>query len=165
MALYTGTGDDGETGLFGKRRVPKDDARIEAYGTIDELNCHLGVVRSAGLDAEFDAALATIQSALFDASADLATEGGTASVPRVVALIGQLEQWTDASEAELTPLRSFVLPGGTATASHLHVARALGVPLRAKPCEFCIHVLARAERVVNLDEALNLGEVLAQRVA
>ena len=78
MPLSTGTGDYGETGLFGKRRVPKDHVRIEAYGTIDELNCLLGVLRAEELDAEFDEALKRLQNALFEVGADLATEGGKA---------------------------------------------------------------------------------------
>jgi cob(I)alamin adenosyltransferase len=123
MPIYTRTGDDGDTGLFGNRRVPKDHPRIAAYGTIDELNAFVGLLRSDGLDAEFDQQLKTIQDALFDVGADLATEGGRASLGRVAAAIPELESWIDRSEAELTPLRNFVLPGGTRPASLLHVLR------------------------------------------
>jgi len=123
MPIYTRTGDEGDTGLFGNRRVPKDDVRIEAYGTVDEVNSLLGLVRSEGLDREFDLALQQIQCTLFEIGADLATEGGRASLPRVQPAIAQLEQWIDASEAQLPPLRTFVLPGGCRQASLLHLLR------------------------------------------
>ncbi len=125
MPLYTGTGDHGETGLFGNRRVPKDDVRIEAYGTVDELNCHLGLLRADGPAAELDAALKQIQDILFEVGADLATEGGRQSLPRVLPAIAAVERWIDASEAALPPLRTFVLPGGHRQAALLHVARAV----------------------------------------
>lgn len=123
MPIYTRTGDDGETGLFGNRRVPKEHARIEAYGTVDELNSFVGLLRSEGLDAAFDAQLKTIQDALFEIGADLATEGGRASLPRVEPATTLLERWIDASEAQLPPLHSFVLPGGCRAAALLHVLR------------------------------------------
>lgn len=125
MPLYTGRGDRGQTDLFGKRRVSKDDQRIEAYGTIDELSCHLGVIRAEQLDADLDAALTRIQNTLFEIGSDLATDGGKASVPLVIKLCTELEGWTDASEKELTPLSNFVLPGGNRVAALLHVARAV----------------------------------------
>jgi cob(I)alamin adenosyltransferase len=123
MPIYTRTGDEGDTGLFGNRRVAKDDARIEAYGTIDELNAFFGLLRSEALPADFDRQLAIIQSTLFDVGADLATEGGRACLARLVPAIAELENWIDASEAKLAPLRTFVLPGGTRIASLLHVLR------------------------------------------
>jgi cob(I)alamin adenosyltransferase len=123
MPIYTRTGDDGETGLFGNKRVGKDHARIEAYGTIDELNAFVGLVRAEPLDAELDRQLAAIQSALFDVGADLATEGGKACLPRIEPAIAELERWIDTSEAELQPLRSFVLPGGCRSAALLHTLR------------------------------------------
>ncbi len=123
MPIYTRTGDGGDTGLFGNRRVPKDHARIDAYGTIDELNAWVGVVRSEPLAPDFDAQLTAVQQTLFEIGADLAAEGGRASLPRVEPAIGELERWIDASEAELPPLRSFVLPGGSRLAALLHVAR------------------------------------------
>lgn len=123
MPIYTRTGDHGDTGLFGNQRVPKDHVRIEAYGTIDELNSFLGLLRSEGLEAEFDANVTAIQNALFDIGADLATEGGRASLPRVEPGIRELERWIDASEASLPPLRTFVLPAGNRRAALLHVLR------------------------------------------
>jgi cob(I)alamin adenosyltransferase len=123
MPIYTGTGDRGDTGLFGNRRVPKDHVRIEAYGTVDELNACLGVVRAEALDAPFDAQVQLLQDLLFEIGADLATEGGKASLPRVTPAIAELEHWIDASEALLPPLRTFVLPAGCRLAALLHQAR------------------------------------------
>lgn len=123
MPIYTRTGDDGTTGLFGNRRVTKDHARIEAYGTIDELNAHFGLLRAEGVAADFDRQLEAIQSTLFEIGADLATEGGAACVAHVEAATERLEHWIDASESKLPPLRSFILPGGTRTAALLHVLR------------------------------------------
>jgi len=123
MPIYTGTGDAGETGLFGNRRVPKDHVRIEAYGTIDELNSFVGLLRAEGPDAEFDRQLKSIQDELFEIGADLATVGGKACLPRIEPATKELERWIDASEAQLPPLRSFVLPGGSRTAALLHVLR------------------------------------------
>lgn len=127
MKIYTRTGDEGETGLFGGARVPKDDPRVEAYGAVDELNSQLGVARAAGLDAAIDEALHTVQSELFDVGAELATTPDRAEkggLPRVEAgAIERLERAIDAAEAELPPLQTFVLPGGTQAAAQLHVAR------------------------------------------
>jgi cob(I)alamin adenosyltransferase len=125
MPLYTGTGDHGETGLFGNRRVPKDHLRIEAYGTIDELNCLLGLLRSEPLDPDLAEPLQQIQATLFEVGADLATEGGKASLPQVRPAIATSEGWIDRSEAELAPLRTFILPGGHREAALLHLCRAV----------------------------------------
>ena len=134
MPIYTRTGDDGETGLFGNRRVPKDDARIEAYGTVDELNSVLGMLRAELNSARSptDPQIQSVQDTLFEIGADLATEGGDASVPRVEQAIGQLEQWIDESEAKLPPLSSFVLPGGGRVGALLHLVRT--VSRRAERC-------------------------------
>lgn len=139
MPIYTRTGDDGETGLFGNRRVPKNHVRIEAYGTIDELNALVGLLRTEPLAAEFDHQLQTIQDALFDIGADLATEGGRASMARIVPAIATMESWIDASERDLPPLRTFVLPGGSRTAALLHVVRTV-----ARRAERCYWTLAQA---------------------
>lgn len=123
MPIYTGTGDAGQTGLFGNRRVAKDAPRIEAYGTIDELNAHVGLLRAEGGFASQDERLATIQDALFDIGADLATEGGRASLPRLLPGTKALEAWIDESESRLPALNSFVLPGGSRAGAALHVLR------------------------------------------
>jgi cob(I)alamin adenosyltransferase len=123
MPIYTGTGDGGETGLFGNRRVRKHDARIEAYGTIDEVNALLGMLRTENLTSERDAELKSIQDALFEVGADLATEGSSKSLARIVPATTEIERWIDASEAELPQLQTFVLPGGCRVAARLHVLR------------------------------------------
>jgi cob(I)alamin adenosyltransferase len=127
--IYTRTGDGGDTGLVDGSRVRKDATRVVAYGTVDELNATLGLARlhAAGPAAE---ALARVQNDLFDLGADLGTpdfEGDAgAKRPRLRVLAGQVERLEaeiDAMNANLAPLRSFVLPGGTALAAHLHLAR------------------------------------------
>ncbi|HMQ31724.1 MAG TPA: cob(I)yrinic acid a,c-diamide adenosyltransferase [Chloroflexaceae bacterium] len=124
MKIYTRTGDAGETGLFGGGRVPKDALRVHAYGTADECNAAVGLARAAGLDAELDALLAQVQNQLFVVGADLATPGESANIPRVGAdEVAFLEGAIDALEAGLEPLRQFILPGGTAAAAQLHMAR------------------------------------------
>jgi cob(I)alamin adenosyltransferase len=125
MKIYTKTGDCGETGLFGGPRVSKDSPRIEAYGTVDELNSLLGVVRALGLESTVDTLLARIQNELFGLGAQLATPNPEA---HQTALIGPkhieaLEAAIDRFEAELEPLKQFILPGGAPVAAHLHLAR------------------------------------------
>jgi cob(I)alamin adenosyltransferase len=123
VKIYTRTGDAGETSLFGGSRVRKDDTRIEAYGTVDELNSFLGVARASWPDSPIDAQLATAQADLFEIGAHLASPG-TSRFPGVEAVrIEELEHGIDAMEAELAPLTSFILPGGSLAASQLHVAR------------------------------------------
>src|SRR5262245_41870142 len=131
--IYTRTGDDGTTALGTGERRKKHDLRIAAYGTIDELNACLGIARlhTAGA-AEVDAMLARIQNDLFDLGADLCTPEqskgkgkgpGGARLAVTDAQVTRLEQEIDTLNADLAPLRSFVLPGGTAAAAYLHLAR------------------------------------------
>jgi cob(I)alamin adenosyltransferase len=123
MKIYTKTGDLGQTSLFGGARVPKNDARIEAYGTIDELSSHLGVARTTPLPMTVDAILHQVQIDLFEIGAHLASPG-TSRFPGVdLARIEELEQGIDAMERELTPLTTFILPGGSSGSAHLHVGR------------------------------------------
>lgn len=133
MKIYTGTGDAGETGLYGGERVGKDDARVEAYGTVDEANAALGLA-AAHLegDPELRDIVLRLQRELFTVGADLATplareqQAGKAVVPRVEPSHSVvLEDLIDCFEATLEPLRNFILPGGTPAASHLHLARAV----------------------------------------
>ena len=127
MKIYTKTGDDGQTGLFGGPRVSKDDPRIEAYGSIDELNAALGLARCEPLPPEIDAILARVQNELFDLGAELATPDpqaynlATLGPPH----IGSLEAAIDRHETGLPPLKQFVLPGGTRGAALLHLARTI----------------------------------------
>lgn len=119
MKIYTRTGDRGETSLFGGARVPKNDPRIDAYGTIDELNSHLGVV----LAIEANDQLLAVQRDLFEIGAHLASPGTSRFTGVPQSRIDELERGIDAMEAELAPLKSFILPGGTPAAAQLHVAR------------------------------------------
>lgn len=133
MKIYTRTGDRGETGLFGGQRVRKDHTRVEAYGEVDELNAVVGwaVARlQADGDAELAERLRLVQADLLALGANLATpapeDGGRPSAhipPLPSARIAEMEEWIDAAETELEPLRSFILPGGTEAAARLHVAR------------------------------------------
>jgi cob(I)alamin adenosyltransferase len=124
MKIYTKSGDAGETALIGGPRVRKDHVRIEAYGTIDELNSFLGVARASWPDAPFDAELHDIQSDLFDIGAQLATPVADSRFPGVgEERVEALERLIDQLEGELTPLKNFILPGGTAAAANFHVAR------------------------------------------
>jgi len=126
MKIYTKTGDAGETALLTGRRVPKDHPRVAAYGTIDELNAALGLARALGVDAETDARLKRIQQTLFSLSSDMATpmDKSLDWLPRVDdALVAVLESEIDAMEAELEPLRAFIISGGSPGGAALHVAR------------------------------------------
>ena len=127
MKIYTRTGDEGTTALYGGERVPKDANRVEAYGTVDEANALLGVARTQlGSLEEFDALLAGLQNALFDVGADLATSEPRYRA-RIVPLtkddVAGLEAEIDRLEADLPELRAFILPGGHPAAASLHHAR------------------------------------------
>jgi len=145
--IYTKTGDDGTTGLFGGERVKKYSQRIEAYGTVDELNSVIGLTLTTELTAEVTDQLTKISSLLFNLGSDLATPlqpPPSYPIPRITdQQIELLEQWIDAHEATLEPLKQFILPGGTDGAAYLHLART---------------VCRRAERrVVELGEQVDLG--------
>lgn len=127
--IYTRTGDKGETALGNGSRVPKDALRVEAYGTVDETNATVGLARlhAAG---DMDAALMRIQNDLFDLGADLCRPdlaGDSAAeyppLRMIDAQVDRLESEIDAMNRALSPLRSFVLPGGSALAAHLHLCR------------------------------------------
>lgn len=134
MKVYTKTGDDGTTGLFGGDRVRKDHARIEAYGTVDETNALVGMARSCGPEDHLTTVLERIQGELFVVGADLATPSeAKPTVPRVTEMvIAGLEQDIDKLEEDLAPLKTFVLPGGAPRAAALHAART--VCRRAERC-------------------------------
>ncbi|MCW1934704.1 cob(I)yrinic acid a,c-diamide adenosyltransferase [Pararhodobacter zhoushanensis] len=127
--IYTRTGDKGDTALGNGRRVPKDDLRVEAYGTVDETNATVGLARQHA-SGEMDAALMRISNDLFDLGADLCRPDmagdAAAEYPplrMIDAQVDRLEAEIDAMNASLSPLRSFVLPGGSALAAHLHLCR------------------------------------------
>jgi len=128
--IYTRTGDTGETGLFGGQRVPKDALRVDAYGTVDELNAVLGAACAQAVSEELKSLLLTLQSDLFLLGADLATperpggrERRTEDLRILDGQVARLEAEIDQLNAALGELTSFVLPGGTPAAAALHVAR------------------------------------------
>jgi len=125
MKIYTKTGDDGETGLFGGPRVPKHAPRIEAYGSVDELNAVVGLARSEMLPDEVDTLLESIQHDLFAVGAELATPDPTKHGTRIISEShsAKLEAAIDQFEGTLPPLQNFILPGGSRGASLLHLAR------------------------------------------
>ena len=139
--IYTRTGDSGDTGLGDGRRVSKTDPRIAAIGAVDECNAALGVARLAA-DAQSDSMLARIQTDVFDLGADLSAPDGESRLRVAPEQVARLEAEMDAMNATLAPLTSFVLPGGTALAAHLHLARAI-----ARRAERTMVALAAAESV------------------
>jgi cob(I)alamin adenosyltransferase len=136
--IYTKTGDRGDTALGDGTRRPKQDLRVRAYGTVDEANSVLGLARLHA-HGEMDAMLARIQNDLFDLGADLcAPEDGRKAEGRLrmaATQVERLEQEIDAMNESLAPLTSFVLPGGTALAAHLHLARTVARRAERDICE------------------------------
>ena len=143
--IYTRGGDRGETSLGDGSRVPKHALRVAAYGTVDEANAAIGIARLHA-DPETDAMLGRVQNDLFDLGADLCTpEGGRRSAGALrisAAQVDRLEHEIDAMNASLRPLDSFILPGGSATAAYLHLARTV-----ARRAERLVGELAQAEPV------------------
>ena len=133
MKVYTKTGDAGTTALFGGTRVPKDHARIESYGTVDELNSHIGLIRDQEMNAHYKEILIEIQDRLFTVGAILATppekevmKNGELRLKNLGIIesdIELLENEIDAMEEALPPMTHFVLPGGHTTVSYCHIAR------------------------------------------
>lgn len=148
--IYTRTGDQGETGLFGGGRVPKSHPRVAAYGTVDELNATLGWVVTRLGDGEaarpMADRLATIQGDLFAMGAHLATPPGARSRDHLPPLPEdrptELEEWIDEADGELEPLKSFILPGGSEPGAALHLARTV-----CRRAERAVVALAAAEGV------------------
>ena len=161
--IYTRLGDSGETHLGDMSRVPKTDARIEAYGTIDELNSQLGVaIATTELPGEYGAWLRRIQNDLFDLGADISVpEGGDRERLRVVGeQVEWLEERCDEGNETLEKLRSFVLPGGTPAAAQLHVART--VCRRAERRAIAVGDEVNAEVVRYLNRLSDLLFILAR---
>jgi cob(I)alamin adenosyltransferase len=131
MKIYTKTGDAGTTALFGGTRVPKDHARIDSYGTVDELNSHIGLIRDQEIDPHYKTILIEIQDRLFTIGAILATppekqvlkngELRLQNLGIIDADIEFLEKEMDAMDAQLPPMTHFVLPGGHTTVSYCHI--------------------------------------------
>ena len=167
MKLYTKTGDDGTTGLFGGQRVAKEDPRVEAYGSVDETNATIGLARSFEPAAEIDAVLERVQNELFVLGAELACVPGKESRLRLALIdaenVAHLEQDIDRAEAALPPLKHFVLPGGSRAAAALHTARA--VCRRAERCCWTAHRTSplRPELLIYLNRLSDLLFSLSRR--
>ncbi len=150
MKIYTKTGDKGETSLFGGQRVPKDNLRIEAYGTVDELNAYLGQAVASSISEEVKTVLYKIQNQLFAVGSDLATphdKNIKKDIPRVnQEMIDKLESLIDSFDSKLPELRNFILPGGNSAASSLHIARTI-----------CRKI---ERRIVTLSKEENIGEYI-----
>ncbi len=147
VRIYTGGGDGGDTSLFGGGRVPKDDLRVEAYGAVDELNACLGAVVAVQITEPLRELVVRLQEELFELGADLATPPDTsARADRVVRLgedaVKGLEAEIDRLDAQLPPLTTFILPGGSPAGAHLHLARTV-----ARRAERRLVELARTETV------------------
>jgi cob(I)alamin adenosyltransferase len=145
MKIYTKTGDAGDTSLFGGKRVPKSDLRIDAYGTVDELNAQLGVVRALKPHAEVDELLFQVQNQLFVLGADLAAPSNSASLNYQRIQQGEirfLEGTIDRLDGQLEPLKSFILPGGSLVSAQLHVARTV-----CRRAERLVDALGRKEEI------------------
>jgi cob(I)alamin adenosyltransferase len=146
--IYTKTGDAGSTSLYGGGRVPKSHVRVEAYGEVDELNAAIGWARNAIGDPWIAERLLVLQSDLFALGAHLATPAlpESRTPPRLPALpverVTQMESWIDKADAELAPLKSFILPGGAPGAAALHLARTI-----CRRAERRVVALAAAESV------------------
>ena len=164
MKIYTKTGDDGTTGLFGGGRVRKDDARVDAYGTVDELNAVIGQARAIGLGKMSHEVLGSVQVDLFALGAELATVPGKEDKLPMARLqesdAVRLEQAIDGAEVGLPALTNFVLPGGSVQAAALHHARTV-----ARRAERLVIALGdvRSELVIYLNRLSDLLFVLSRR--
>ena len=147
--LYTRKGDEGETSLGGGQRVPKDSARVTAYGTVDELNSAIGVAIAQGLSARLLEMLSVIQNELFHLGSDLAFREEDKRAYRLPQIeerhVTQLEQWIDELIEATGSLRNFILPGGSIGAAQLHVARTI-----CRRAERVVLTLAREEPIGGL---------------
>jgi cob(I)alamin adenosyltransferase len=166
MKLYTKTGDDGTTGLFGGGRVRKASLRVEAYGTVDETNAVIGVARATGLAPVVDAVLERVQEDLFTLGAELACVPGRESKLKMTLLgqgdIERLERAIDEADAACEPLKIFVLPGGSPQAAGLHLART--VCRRAERATLAIDDgPVRGDVIVYLNRLSDLLFALARR--
>jgi cob(I)alamin adenosyltransferase len=148
MKIYTKKGDKGKTGLIGGTRVSKASLRIESYGTVDELNSWLGVIRDGEIKSIYQEQLIEIQDRLFTVGSSLACDPEKSSM-KIPDLLNEdvqlLEKWMDEMDQELEPMRSFILPGGNQTSSFCHVARCI-----CRKAERNVVVLSENEFVAEL---------------
>ena len=165
MKIYTKTGDEGDTGLYGGERVPKSHRRIEAYGTIDDLNSVIGIVISELAGGELVPVLQAIQNNLFSIGSDLSAPYSVKNmnVKRIeLALAGELEKVIDRYEEKLEEIRNFILPGGSKTASFLHLARTVCRRAERKVVELSSTTEINKNIIVYLNRLSDLFFVLAR---
>lgn len=144
MKIYTKTGDEGMTSLFGGKRVSKDSLRVEANGAVDELNAQIGVIVADGIEERLAKKFLRIQGELFVLGGDLATPAEVKiKIPRITqGFVARLEREIDLMQKEVPALRNFILPGGSVFGSQIHLARAI-----ARRAERSIAALSAEERI------------------
>lgn len=166
MKIYTGTGDAGETGLFGGARVRKDDVRVEAYGSIDEANAAIGMARALDVPEAIDRVLGELQVDLFTLGSELAAASGHEAKLGIVLLsesdATRLERAIDEAEEQLTPLKNFVLPAGTPGAAALHLARTIARRAERRVLTLAAREPVRGALLVYLNRLADLLFVLAR---
>ncbi|AKU90115.1 cob(I)yrinic acid a,c-diamide adenosyltransferase [Vulgatibacter incomptus] len=166
--IYTKTGDKGQTGLFGGGRVRKDDPRVEAYGAVDELNAALGIAEAEIGDEAIKGWIKKIQDELFVVGAELSTPDPDAVKRQVVPVgpdqVSWMESTIDTIDAEVPPLRQFVLPGGHRGAAHLHLARTICRRAERRVLTFSDHAEVRTEVITYLNRLSDLLFMLARLV-
>jgi cob(I)alamin adenosyltransferase len=165
--IYTRSGDTGETSLGSGARVPKTDPRIAAYGGVDELNAVLGVALAAGVPQALSGWLRQIQNDLFDVGADLCVPESPAPPDRaplrlIAAQVARLEQCIDALNDRLAPLTSFILPGGTTAAAHLHHARTVCRRVECDVWRLAVEEIVNEQVLIYLNRLSDLLFVMAR---
>ena len=175
MKVYTKTGDKGTTALFGGTRVPKDHIRIESYGTVDELNSHIGLIRDQDINTNYKKILIEIQDRLFTVGAILATppekeilKNGERRLKKLGILetdIELLENEIDAMETALPPMTHFVLPGGHTTVSYCHIARCVCRRAERLAVHLSHHEAIAGEAIQYLNRLSDYLFVLARKLS
>jgi cob(I)alamin adenosyltransferase len=168
LKIYTKTGDDGTTGLIGGSRVKKYDARLEAYGTIDELNAAIGVLRSSIQAADVVSELSRIQNKLFNIGSLLASdekgEAYTANLAITSANITELENAIDEYQSQLPELQQFILPGGCFLSAQCHVARTVCRRAERRILEYAENAKVSTEIIIYINRLSDFLFVLARKL-
>lgn len=167
MKIYTKTGDKGTTGLFGGPRRSKSDLRIEAYGTVDELNAHMGLLRDQEINSKRKNTLIEIQDRLFTIGSMLATEPGNdkVKIPKLISGdIEFLEKEIDEMEKDLEPMKSFILPGGHPSISFGHIARTVCRRAERLTVELSFHEMVDELIIVYLNRLSDYIFVLCRKM-
>jgi cob(I)alamin adenosyltransferase len=169
IKIYTKTGDDGTTGLIGGSRVKKYDSRLEAYGTVDELNAATGVLRSSKLPADVIEILNKIQNKLFNIGSQLASdekgEAFTANLAITAENIKDLEDAIDKYQNQLPELTHFIIPGGDFSSAQCHVARTVCRRAERRILEFAQHSKVHSEIIIYINRLSDFFFVLSRKLA